>query len=172
MSSSLEGNKVLAAILTAGIMASGAGAIASMIYGGHELEEPAYMVEATEGGAAAADNGGGEQQVAELVVPDDGDVAAGEKYAKKCAACHSFDSGGPNKVGPNLFGVVDRPIASHEGFSYSGALADHGGDWTRDNLIHFLHKPKDWAPGTKMTFAGVGKEKDLADLLAYLESLH
>ncbi|MCB2010776.1 MAG: cytochrome c family protein [Geminicoccaceae bacterium] len=169
MSSSLEGNKLLAAVLTAGIMASGSGAIATIIYGGHAPEEPAYVVEASATDAGASTESA---EPAAFAVPETGDVAAGEKYAKKCAACHTFDAGGANKVGPGLHGVVGRAIASHEGFSYSDVLAGHGGNWDRESLIGFLHKPKDWAPGTKMSFAGVNKEQDMADLLAYLESLN
>jgi cytochrome c len=98
------------------------------------------------------------------------DAAAGAKVAKKCQACHSLDQGGPNKVGPDLWGVVGRPKASHEGFNYSDAMKAKGGDWTLTDLASFIHNPKEFVPGTKMLFPGVPDTTDLADLLAYLNT--
>jgi cytochrome c len=99
------------------------------------------------------------------------DVAKGEKVAKKCKACHVFDEGGKHRLGPVLWDVVGRDIASHEGFKYSGALEGLEGAWTYENLDQFLAAPKKFLPGTKMVFAGVRKEQDRVDLLAYLRSL-
>ncbi|WP_425073980.1 c-type cytochrome [Sagittula sp. S175] len=101
----------------------------------------------------------------------EGDAAAGEKVFKKCKACHQVGEGAENKTGPVLNGVVGRVIGSHEGFKYSGTLADMGaaGDtWTVENLDHFLEKPKDFAKGTKMAFAGLKKEDDRKNVIAYL----
>lgn len=98
------------------------------------------------------------------------DASAGATIAKKCQACHSFDQGGPNKVGPNLWGVVGRAKASHEGFNYSDAMKAKGGDWTPADLAAFIHNPKEFVPGTKMIFPGVKESTDLADLLAYLNA--
>ena len=100
------------------------------------------------------------------------DPANGEKVARKCAACHSFDEGGPNKVGPALWDVVGREIGGHEGYSYSKALSGMAGKtWDYEALAGFLANPKEWAPGTKMSYAGIKKEDELADLIAYLRSL-
>ena len=89
----------------------------------------------------------------------------------KCKACHNAEKGGANQVGPNLWGVVGRPIAQHEGFSYSQALSSHaGGTWTYDELNSYLTSPKAWAPGTKMTFAGLSKPEERANVIAYLRS--
>ena len=96
------------------------------------------------------------------------DAAAGEKVFKKCKACHTVEQGGKNKVGPNLWNVVGGPKAAHEGFSYSGALSDMGGDWTYEDLNDFLASPKAYAPGTKMSFAGLKKAEDRAEVVAYL----
>lgn len=169
MAASLEGNKLVAAILTAGIIASGSGVLSRMLYSPHQLEEPVLRVEAPSAAGAAAAPAEEAKPLPVLLAA--ADPAAGEKVAKKCASCHNFDKGGPNKVGPNLWGVVGRPIASHEGFSYSPALAGKGGDWTWDDLNHFITDPKGFAPGTKMSFAGLKKDTERADLLAYLRTL-
>jgi cytochrome c len=100
-----------------------------------------------------------------------GNAQTGAKIFTKCQACHNGDKGGPNKVGPNLFGVVGRPKASHEGFTYSDAMKAKGGNWTLEDLASFVHSPKTFVPGTKMLFPGVADAGDLGDLLAYLGTL-
>ncbi len=99
------------------------------------------------------------------------DTKRGTGVFKKCKACHTAEQGGKNKIGPNLWEVVGRPKAGIEGFKYSNALKGLGGDWTYQDLDHFLAKPKAFAPGTKMSFAGLKKETDRASLIAYLRSL-
>lgn len=98
------------------------------------------------------------------------DVAAGAKVFKKCASCHSEKQGGGNKVGPNLFGIVGRKVGTAAGFSYSPAITSKGGNWTVENLDKWLAKPKDYIPGTKMGFAGLKKDKDRANVIAYLKN--
>jgi cytochrome c len=100
-----------------------------------------------------------------------GSVDSGAGVAKKCAACHNFEDGAPNKIGPNLWGVVGRDIAALPDFSYSSALSEKEGDWSYEALSEFVASPKGWAPGTKMTFAGLKKPQDRADLILYLRSL-
>ena len=100
-----------------------------------------------------------------------GDPAAGEKVFRKCKACHTVEEDGPNRVGPNLYGIVGASVAAVDGFRYSGALTDHGGDWTPDRLATFLANPRKAVPGTKMSFAGLRKSEDQADVIAYLVSL-
>ncbi len=171
MAGSLEGNKLVAAVLTAGIVGVGSAVFAGLIYRPHQLEEPVYRVE------AAATEGDGEAAPAEEAPPigellASASAESGATIAKKCAACHNFDKGGANKVGPDLWGVVNRPIASHEGFSYSDALSSKSGEvWDYEHLNHFLTSPKAYAPGTKMSFAGISKDGDRADVIAYLRSL-
>lgn len=98
------------------------------------------------------------------------DPAAGEKVFGKCKACHGVEAGGANKVGPNLHNIVGRDIASHEGFAYSEVLVGKEGTWTYANLDHFIANPKGYAAGTKMSFAGLSKPKERADVIAYLRA--
>jgi len=170
MASSLETNKIIGAILTAGIIASGSGVVSRIIYSPEYPQEPAYqvvMAEAEGDGEAAA-----EEKAAPLPqLLANASVDDGESVARACQACHSFEQGGPNKIGPPLWAIVGADIAAHEGFAYSDALAGKEGEWTFETLSAFLEDPRGWAPGTKMSYAGVQDPQDRADLLVYLRSL-
>ncbi|MCM2439229.1 cytochrome c family protein [Agrobacterium vitis] len=139
-------------------------------------EKEGYAIVAAEapaaGGAEGAAPAAADKPIAELLAS--ADVKAGEAIFKKCTACHSVDKGGANKVGPNLWGVVDRPVASHEGFAYSAGMKDFSKGssqhWTFENLNHFLTAPKKFVAGTAMGFAGIPKEQDRANLLVYLHN--
>jgi len=99
------------------------------------------------------------------------DPAKGEAIFAKCTSCHSIAQGGANGIGPDLFGVVGKPIGKHAaGFAYSDALSSHGGEWTYENLFDWLHSPKAFAPGTKMSFAGLSSPEDRANVIAYLKA--
>ncbi len=117
---------------------------------------------------------GGGEQVAAAPAPaagsamPAGDAASGEKIFRRCAACHKIEPG-KNSIGPTLYGVVGRPVASVEGFNYSKAMQEHGGDWTPDRLDTYLADPKGVVPGTKMGFAGLKKEQDRLDVITYMQ---
>ena len=102
----------------------------------------------------------------------DGDAAAGATYFRsRCSSCHTSEHGGPNKIGPNLFGVYGRHAGLGSGYTYSLALQTSGIVWTADKLKAFLASPRTAAPGTKMTFAGISKDADRANVIAYLATL-
>ena len=170
--SSLEMNKIAGAVLLAGVIAMSSGFIAELLSHHGKLAEPVYVIAGSDDGDAsgAAEADSGPESALPLLAA--ADPAAGEKVAKKCTACHTFDEGGANKIGPNLWNIVDRAIASSDGFSYSGALQDMASEsWTYEALDGFLAKPKDWAPGTKMSFAGLSKVADRAALIVYMRGL-
>ena len=96
---------------------------------------------------------------------------ASKKLIKKCAACHSFNKGGLNKIGPNIYGIIGDLKASRGSFNYSDAMKNKGGNCTADDLAAFIRKPKDFIPGTKMVFSGFKKDQDLVDIIAYLKTL-
>ena len=139
-------------------------------------EKPGYLVdvpEAHNGGEAVVE---GPRDYFTLI--STADVAKGEEQHKKCLQCHTFTQGGANLQGPNLFGVLGRDIASHAGFKYStgaGSLTEHEGNWTYENLDHFIERPKGFASGTAMNFAGINSRltglQDRANLIAYLRTL-
>jgi cytochrome c len=172
MASSLEFNKALAAVLTAGIIASGAGVFSRIIYHPEIPAERAYpidMAAVEEAGGEAAEEQEEAMELSEVLAM--ADPAAGETAARKCAACHTFGQGEANKIGPNLHAVLGRDIASLPDFSYSSALTEKEGVWDYESLDHFVADPRGWAAGTKMTFAGIKKQQERADLLLYLRSL-
>ncbi|ESR25540.1 c-type cytochrome [Lutibaculum baratangense] len=129
--------------------------------------EPAQEEAAAEQEQAAA--AGGDSALLAAVAA--ADVEEGQAQARKCTACHSLEEGGPNRVGPHIYGVVDRDIASLDDYNYSDALQGIEGDWTLENLDAFLANPREFARGTKMAFAGIRDEDDRHALLHYLYTL-
>ncbi|SLN39716.1 Cytochrome c-552 [Pseudoruegeria aquimaris] len=135
-------------------------------HGGDDHAKAGFVIEVAEGGAGAEAEEG--PSFEELLAA--ADVGKGEKVFGKCKACHKLEDGA-NGTGPHLFGVVDRDIASVSGFGYSAALEGLEGAWTPEHLDGFLESPKNYAPGTKMSFAGLKKAEDRANLIAYLETV-
>ncbi len=172
---SFEINKIIGGLLGSAFVIFSVGIVSNALFASHAPEKPGFVIEAqeaAEGGAAAAP---AEEAapIADLLAK--ADPAKGEAVFKKCTACHSGEKGGPNKVGPDLWDVVNRPVAAHEGFSYSAGMKEFskGGEekWTFDNLNHFLTSPKGFVKGTAMGFAGLKKDEERADLIAYLHTL-
>ncbi len=174
---SMELNKILGGVLSAILVVLLVGFFAEIVFHEDELSEPAYVVVLPEEDDAAEEEEVAEEETAVMLLASldmDALVKDGEKVAKKCAACHSFDNGGPTKVGPNLWNIMNAKIGHVDGYAYSDVLAGHhdAGDlWNYENMDGFLHKPKEWAPGTKMGFAGLKKTEDRAAIIAYLRSL-
>ncbi len=138
--------------------------------GGHgEGNMQAYSVEVEGAAAPAKEEAATEEPTFEDLLAA-ADVAKGEKTFGKCKACHKLEEGA-NATGPYLFGVVGRDVATAEGFSYSSAMQEHGGQWTPERISEFLTKPKDVVPGTKMSFAGLKKATDRANVIAYLATI-
>ena len=105
-----------------------------------------------------------------VVISDLGDIVNGEKIFKsRCAQCHTINQNGPNKQGPNLYGIVGRPAGSVEGYTYTAANKNSGIQWNENSLFDYLHNPKKYIPKTKMAFPGLKKEKDRKDLITYLK---
>ena len=160
-------NTVAGWALFAGIIALG-GAIVSSKY--FEAERPEKMGYAIEGVEAEGEGGDSGPSLNTLLAS--ADVAAGEKVFAKCAACHTVNQGGANGIGPNLWGTVGEAIAvGKAGFAFSDALKSKGGEWSFDNLDHWLKSPREFAPGTKMTCAGLSNPADRAILIAWLQGL-
>jgi cytochrome c len=172
--SSFEWNKVIASVLTAMIVAMVAGVLASQIVRPHRLHEAVYLPPGAESGAPAAAAGAPAAAPLEPIAPllANANVERGKQLSKVCTQCHTFEKGGQNKIGPNLYGVAEENIAEVPGYQFSPALAAHKSEkWTPEELNIWLHSPQSFAKGTKMSFAGMPKAQDRADLIAYLESL-
>lgn len=170
----MEFNKFAAAVFLTGILAMIVGFVAEALYQ-PELnpEERGYQVAVAEGGQQTAGKQEKKEEKLDIArLMANASVEAGEKLTKKCVSCHTFEQGGPNKMGPNLWNVVGRPMGGKADFDrYSDAMKAKGGTWDYEALFKFLKKPRDYIPGTGMIFAGLKKPEDRADIVAYLRSI-
>lgn len=171
MSSGIETNKIAGAVLTALLVTVGIGHFGAALFGSgeHGETELAYPVAAGTGTSTEPEA----PEVVPTVLPLLADASAedGERLFAACRGCHTNTDGGANGVGPNLWGVVGADIAAHPGYTYSDALLALEGTWTYDALNHFIHAPRDYSPGTKMTYPGMPDVEGRADLIAYLHTL-
>jgi len=161
-------NTIAGWVLAAGIAALGLTVVTGEYFHAERPEKMGYTVEGVEQEASAGDAAVAEQPIETYLAK--ADAAKGADVFKKCGACHTDQKGGPNGIGPQLWGVVGRGRATEAGFAYSDALKGKPGAWDWDTLGQWLKSPKDFAPGTKMTFAGLSNPQDRADVIAYLNS--
>ncbi len=170
--SNLNFNKMAAGVLCGGLLLMGGVKLGAILIPHQKLAENPYPFEVAESAGAGQSTPSAPAEV-EPITPllATADIAAGQAQSRKCTACHTFDKGGANRVGPNLYNIVNRGFALNPDFKYSKAMAEHGGSWTYDELNHFLFKPKARISGTKMNFAGLKKTKDRANIIAWMRTL-
>jgi cytochrome c len=166
---SFELNKILGAVLGTCLVLLSLNIAASALFSTPHIEKPGFAI------AAKEESAGGAQQAPQQVQPIETLLASastekGQAVAKQCVACHTFEKGGPNRVGPNLYGIVGANKAHLPNFNYSAGMKAKGGDWSFEELNKFLANPRGYVPGTNMTFAGL-RDSQRADVIAYLNSL-
>ena len=166
---SFELNKIIAAVLMVALLVIGLGKVADGIFHVKKPKNPGYQVKVESQLTSST------SQATDLVEKIDiaaimalGDAETGAVIFKKCAACHSINKGGKNKIGPALYNVVGRAVGGLDDYKYSKALASYGKEWTFEELNGFLQKPSSYLKGTKMSYAGLRKEKDRASIIKYL----
>ena len=169
--SGLEVNKILASIILAVLIVTLIGHFGDLVINidHHDEKETAYKIDVDELPSTESDV----EKKEEIIEPislllANASLENGEKLFKKCSACHNYEKGGANKVGPQLWNIINRPKANVEGFAYSKVLAEYGGEWGYEELAEFLYKPKKYIKSTKMNFAGLKKVEDRTDLVYFL----
>ena len=170
---SFEWNKIVGAVLGTLLFVVAVKIASELIFLVPMPLKPGYVVQ---GVPVASTGAGAPAQPAEEPLPDFGtalanaDVGKGKEISQRCEQCHDLSKGGPDKIGPNLWGIVGRPRASRASFSYSSAMASSHAPWTFEALFRYLKSPQEMVPGTKMTFAGLPSAQDRIDLLSYLRT--
>ena len=168
---SFELNKIIGAVLMTALIVIGINKLSDAIFHVDKPKESAYKVEGVE--VKSSQTATSVKEVVQLDIKEIlamGDLGHGEKVFKKCSACHIVAKGGKNKIGPALYGIVGKASAVSEGYSYSKALKAHGENWSFEELNAYLLKPQAHIKGTKMSFAGLRKNKDRASVILYLNS--
>ena len=165
-------NTMAGCFMASALFAMVVGKVSNALVSVHPLEKPAIAVS-----EAAPEAGAGAEKPPELppIGPKlkDANVEKGKAlFVQQCFTCHTIDKGGANKVGPNQWNIVGRPKGSHEGVSYSSGMKAMGGNWSYEDINHMIFKPTTYVKGTKMAFAGLAKEQDRADVIAYLRTMN
>lgn len=168
---SFELNKIAMGVLMALLFVIGLNNLSEVVFHEDPMEANAYPIDVAAVASADVADVAMEEgpSIAELL--QTADIEKGMSVFKKCAACHTPDNGGANKIGPNLWGIVGRELGSKADFNYSDAMATHGGEWNYELLDRYLTRPKDEIPGNKMVFAGLKRGSERADVILYLRSL-
>lgn len=169
---SFEWNKIIGAVLATALFVMAVKIASEAVFHVPKLAKPGYEVPGVEETQTAE----GGAKPAEETLPDfatvipAADQAHGQQIAQRCTQCHDWAKGGPNRIGPNLYGIINRPRGTHEGFNYSAAMKNKGGTWTYEDLFHYLKSPGTFIPGNKMAFAGLPKAQDRIDLIAFIRT--
>ena len=167
---SFELNKIIAAVLMVALLVIGIGKLSNVIFHVEKPKTPGYAVDVDQAVVTSSQSSSEttEEKIDMSALMAMGDLSTGEKVFKKCSACHSINKGGKNNIGPALYNVVGRQVGIINDYKYSKALSGYGKQWTFEELNGYLIKPAKWIKGTKMSFAGLRKEKDRASVILYL----
>jgi len=168
---SFEWNKIIGAVLATALFIMVVKIASEAIFHVPKPAKPGYDVPGVEETQTAEVSKPAEETLPDFatVIPA-ADQAHGQQVAQRCTQCHDWAKGGPNRIGPNLYGIIGRVRGTHEGFNFSAAMKNKGGEWSYVDLFHYLKSPGTFIPGNKMAFAGLPKAQDRIDLIAFMRT--
>ncbi|MBM3468710.1 MAG: cytochrome c family protein [Alphaproteobacteria bacterium] len=169
---SFEVNKIAASLLIALLVAMVGSLLSEHLLHHEKLEKPAFVIEGVEDTSHPGNKSSADEPLKPITpLLASANVERGQTIAKKCTQCHTFEKGGANKTGPNLWGIIGNKIAHAADFAYSSGFKEKGGTWDFEKMNTLLNKPRDFVKGTKMSFVGLKNDQERADVIAYLNSL-